>query len=111
MRDMERDIIPMCVDQGMAIAPWGALGRGNFRSAEARKQAKQGGRQAAPMSDTEVNISDALDKIADTKSSTVTGVVCVNPHLLENWLALMNVTGNGICDAQNSKCLSHHWRP
>lgn len=28
IRDLERDIIPMCQDQGMAINPWGVLGSG-----------------------------------------------------------------------------------
>ncbi|KAF8579303.1 Aldo/keto reductase [Ramaria rubella] len=27
-RDMERDIIPMCIEEGMAIAPWGSVGEG-----------------------------------------------------------------------------------
>lgn len=30
-RDLERDIIPMCKAEGMAIAPWGALGGGYFK--------------------------------------------------------------------------------
>ena len=28
--DFERDILPMCEAEGMALAPWGALGRGIF---------------------------------------------------------------------------------
>ena len=28
MRDMERDIIPMCKDEGMAIHPWGVMANG-----------------------------------------------------------------------------------
>lgn len=28
IRDLERDIIPMCRDEGMAIHPWGVLGSG-----------------------------------------------------------------------------------
>jgi aryl-alcohol dehydrogenase-like predicted oxidoreductase len=28
VRDAERDIIPMCLDEGMAIMPWGVLGSG-----------------------------------------------------------------------------------
>ena len=27
-RDLERDVIPMCRDEGMAIHPWGVLGSG-----------------------------------------------------------------------------------
>jgi len=27
-RDLERDVIPMCRDEGMALHPWGVLGSG-----------------------------------------------------------------------------------
>lgn len=33
-RDMERDIIPMCLQEGMAIAPWQVLGGGGFKGNE-----------------------------------------------------------------------------
>ena len=36
-RDMEAEILPMCELEGMAIAPWGALGGGNFKTEEQRK--------------------------------------------------------------------------
>jgi aryl-alcohol dehydrogenase-like predicted oxidoreductase len=29
---MERDIIPMCLDEGMAVMPWGVLGSGMYTS-------------------------------------------------------------------------------
>lgn len=32
MRDLERDIIPMCRDEGMAIHAWGVLGSGTSMS-------------------------------------------------------------------------------
>ncbi|KAI4270447.1 MAG: hypothetical protein LQ337_006674, partial [Flavoplaca oasis] len=41
-RDLERDIIPMCLDQGMGIQPYGALGGGYFK-AKAQVE-KDGGR-------------------------------------------------------------------
>lgn len=31
-RDFEREIIPMCRSEGMALCPWGALGSGKFQS-------------------------------------------------------------------------------
>jgi aryl-alcohol dehydrogenase-like predicted oxidoreductase len=31
-RDFEREIIPMCEAEGMGLAPWGALGGGNFKT-------------------------------------------------------------------------------
>ena len=37
-RDLEAEILPMCDLEGMAIAPWGALGGGNFKTEEQRKE-------------------------------------------------------------------------
>jgi hypothetical protein len=33
-RDFERDILPMCQSEGLALAPWGVLGRGQFKTPE-----------------------------------------------------------------------------
>lgn len=33
-RDFEREIIPMCRKEGIALAPWGALGQGRLRTPE-----------------------------------------------------------------------------
>jgi aryl-alcohol dehydrogenase-like predicted oxidoreductase len=30
-RDLEREIVPMCMSEGMGIAPWGVLGGGHFK--------------------------------------------------------------------------------
>ena len=43
IRDCERDILPMIKDEGMAFAPWGALGQGKFKTQEQiDEMAKQG---------------------------------------------------------------------
>ena len=34
MRDVERDVLPICEAEGIALAPWGVLGRGSFRTAK-----------------------------------------------------------------------------
>lgn len=68
-RDFERDIIPMALDFGMALAPWGAMGSGRFLSAtqlEAKAKAGEkirsmGGEFQTP---EEVAISTALEKVA-----------------------------------------------
>ena len=72
-RDFERDIIPMCMDEGMSLAPWGALGGGNFKPSEQR--GKDGGRNRPPakMQHTE-QVFDVLDKIAKRKETLVTSV-------------------------------------
>lgn len=39
-RDFERDILPMCEAEGMAMAPWGALGGGFFKTDEEMEKTK-----------------------------------------------------------------------
>jgi aryl-alcohol dehydrogenase-like predicted oxidoreductase len=70
-RDLERDIIPMCRAEGMAIAPWGALGGGKFKTAEQRAQ--QEGR-AGEATEAEIKVSSVLEGIAKKKGTLVTSV-------------------------------------
>ncbi|KAK8203407.1 hypothetical protein M8818_005298 [Zalaria obscura] len=70
-RDMEREIVPMCEDQGMAIAPWGPLGQGRLKPAKTRAEQHVGAPRAAQMSETEVKISDALEKVAKRKETSL----------------------------------------
>lgn len=72
-RDLERDIIPMCRAEGMAIAPWGALGGGNFRTEEQFQQAKTEGR-AVKATPAEVEVSRALESVAKRKGTIVTSI-------------------------------------
>ncbi|KAK0634096.1 NADP-dependent oxidoreductase domain-containing protein [Immersiella caudata] len=72
-RDFEREIIPMCRAEGMALAPWGALGSGNFRSAEQRARGKEEGRKGES-SERDVKVSEVLERVAERKGSTVTGI-------------------------------------
>ncbi|OJJ73313.1 hypothetical protein ASPBRDRAFT_173903 [Aspergillus brasiliensis CBS 101740] len=70
-RDLEREVIPMCRDQGMALAPWAPLGQGKFKSAEARKSDAAGSARAADLSETDIKVSDALEKVANRKNTTL----------------------------------------
>ncbi|CAN8097573.1 unnamed protein product [Discula destructiva] len=70
-RDFEREIIPMCRDEGMGLAPFGTLGQGAFKTAEQRKQ--QIGRNNAPPEDV-VKVSLALEKIAAAKKTDLTSI-------------------------------------
>lgn len=68
-RDFEREIIPMARHFGMALAPWGALGRGKFQSKKAIEERKQSGEplrsiQGSEQSEDEVKMSEALCKVA-----------------------------------------------
>jgi len=63
VRDMERDIIPMCRNNGMSIAPWGIMGQGQFKSAEdLAKKGLRGG--ATEQSAANKKICDALEEVA-----------------------------------------------
>eukprot|EP01099_Mayorella_cantabrigiensis_P008160 TRINITY_DN752_c0_g2_i2.p1 TRINITY_DN752_c0_g2~~TRINITY_DN752_c0_g2_i2.p1 ORF type:complete len:223 (-),score=53.67 TRINITY_DN752_c0_g2_i2:68-736(-) len=70
IRDMEREVIPMCKHFGMALAPWDVLGGGKFQSKaalEERKKAGEGLRKLVgpgEQSEYEVKVSEALEKVA-----------------------------------------------
>ncbi|KAH0409012.1 Aldo/keto reductase, partial [Aureobasidium melanogenum] len=71
MRDMERDILPMALDEGMAIAPYGTLNQGRFqtkRGFEEREKVNEG-RNFIPTSQHDKDVSAHLEKIADRKDT------------------------------------------
>lgn len=83
VRDMEREIIPMCRAEGMGIAPWGVVGQvsprtssplasiltrlhrqGKFKT-EAEIAARSGSvRHGTPQTEAEKNVSKVLEKVA-----------------------------------------------
>lgn len=68
-RDLERDIVPMCRAEGMAICPWGAVGRGKLRTeAEIEERIRTRGplRGGAPQTDLEKRVSAGLDEMVKT---------------------------------------------
>jgi aryl-alcohol dehydrogenase-like predicted oxidoreductase len=71
LRDFERDILPMARDEGMALAPWGALGGGAFKTAEQRK-AQEG--RAVPASERDIQVSAVLEAVAKRKNTAITSV-------------------------------------
>lgn len=75
MRDLERDIIPMCQDEGMALALFGSLNQGRFQTqAEFQKREKEGyegGRNFVPLSQHDKQVSLGLERIADKKGTTL----------------------------------------
>jgi aryl-alcohol dehydrogenase-like predicted oxidoreductase len=75
-RDLEREIIPMCRDQGMAIAPWAPLGQGKFKSAEARSNDAQcGSTRASSPSENDIKVSEALESVANRKDTNLHATV------------------------------------
>ena len=81
-RDMEREIIPMCRDQGMAICPWAPLGQGKFKSSDARKSGEKGSARGSDLSENDIKISDALESIAKKKNISLHAIVSLLHFLL-----------------------------
>ena len=70
-RDLERDIIPMCKDEGMGLAPYSVLNSGRFQTAaqfEAREKDNPG-RNFVPVTPHDKHVSAALEKIANAKDA------------------------------------------
>ncbi|KAF8579304.1 aryl-alcohol dehydrogenase AAD14 [Ramaria rubella] len=79
MRDMERDIIPMCIEEGMAIAPWGSVGQGRFKSKDEIEERKRSGEiicsyTGEGQSALEAKISTALEKVGKELDASITSV-------------------------------------
>ncbi|KAK9462309.1 NADP-dependent oxidoreductase domain-containing protein [Lipomyces oligophaga] len=67
-RDLERDIIPMCMHFGMAIAPYDVLNHGKFQSAKVIEERLSGGegfRRGDDFSEREIKMNEVLAKVAD----------------------------------------------
>lgn len=72
-RDFEREIIPMAREEGMALAPWGALGGGHFTTEEKRANNEQG-RNFGPVGEKHIAVSKKLEALAKAKSTQITSV-------------------------------------
>ncbi|KAG5795873.1 hypothetical protein H9Q69_005093 [Fusarium xylarioides] len=74
VRDFERDIIPMAREEGMALAPWGALGRGNFKTDEQRKNDPGRNASVGVTVQNEIAVGKALAAIAERKGTIPTSL-------------------------------------
>ncbi|CAI6091412.1 unnamed protein product [Clonostachys chloroleuca] len=72
-RDFEREIIPMCQNEGMGLIPWGALGGGTFKTEEQRQKASKEGRQVQAR-ELDIQVSKALEVVAQRKKTLITSV-------------------------------------
>lgn len=75
-RDMEREVLPMCRDQGMGIVPWGTMGSSKLRTAEKRENDSGDGRKV-PLSDNDVKLSETLEEVASRKNVSFHALVCI----------------------------------
>jgi aryl-alcohol dehydrogenase-like predicted oxidoreductase len=76
MRDFERDIIPMAMDEGMGICPYGVLNQGRFQTAEGYEQRKKHnpGRNFIPLSARDQQVSSKLDEVSRKTGHTLFNV-------------------------------------
>lgn len=74
----------MCESQGMGLCAWGALGRGQFKSAEESNAANREGRKMGPQSEQHRRVALELDELAKRKDTSITGIalayICIK-HL------------------------------
>lgn len=75
VRDIERDVLPMCRTYGMAIAPWGALGEGKFKTPQALKEGAKL-RGGAQPTEVQLKAAEVLMKVAEQvgNGASLTGV-------------------------------------
>jgi aryl-alcohol dehydrogenase-like predicted oxidoreductase len=69
MRDFERDIIPICSDEGMGLCPYGTLNQGRFQTEagfKEREKRKDGG-NFIPLSEHDRRVSRVLEDVATAK--------------------------------------------
>ncbi|KAM0548863.1 hypothetical protein ACHAPJ_009719 [Fusarium lateritium] len=76
LRDFERDIIPMCENEGMGIIPYGVLNQGRFQTEEGFKEREKNnpGRNFIPLSEHDKKISKALEVTANKKGVSIFAV-------------------------------------
>ncbi|KAL3484485.1 NADP-dependent oxidoreductase domain-containing protein [Aspergillus germanicus] len=66
MRDFERDIIAMALDEGMGLCPYGVLNQGRFQTAEGYKEREKHnpGRNFIPLSERDKQVSAKLEALS-----------------------------------------------
>ena len=76
IRDFERDIIPMCRDEGMGLLPYGTLGQGRFQTEASfvEREKNNPGRKQKAATTVEKQVSKVLEKIAKAKNTELTSI-------------------------------------
>lgn len=64
----------MVESEGMGLAPWGALGRGMFKSAEQYNAEDREGRKMGPQNPKYERIAAKLEKFAKEKNTAITSI-------------------------------------
>lgn len=71
-RDLERDVIPMCRDEGMGLHPWGVMGSGFFRSPSKENEGSR--KTSFILNGREEPVSQALDGVAQRLGTSINSV-------------------------------------
>ncbi len=83
-REEEREMIPLCIDQGVAVIPWSPLARGFL----AGNRKREGGTPATKRAQTDqfarnmyfreddFKVADAVEKLANQRGVTPTQIAC-----------------------------------
>lgn len=71
---MEADIIPMCEDQGMAIASWASLGGGQLMTKEQREKSNTEKSFYQP-TENDIKVCEVLEDLANRKKATLQDIV------------------------------------
>ncbi|KAK9342778.1 NADP-dependent oxidoreductase domain-containing protein [Lipomyces starkeyi] len=76
IRDFERDIIPMCRDEGMGLCPYGTLGQGRFQTEVTftEREMNNPGRKSKPVNEHDRKVSMVLERVAKAKGTEITSV-------------------------------------
>ena len=83
-REEEREMIPLCIDQGVAVIPWSPLARGFLEGARTRERGAGPTRRAQTdqmqkdmyFDDNNFEIAAAAQKVAQERGITPTQVAC-----------------------------------
>ena len=70
-RSFERDILPMARSEGLALAPWGVMGQGRFRTDAEEQRRKESGEEGRRLTTdswertpVDIKISHKLEEVA-----------------------------------------------
>lgn len=72
-RDLEREVIGMCGDQGMSIAPWGCLGGGHFKPTSGTGDSTDG-RTINVGSGREESVAEVLERVSRRVGAPMTSI-------------------------------------
>ncbi|KXS20603.1 Aldo/keto reductase [Gonapodya prolifera JEL478] len=77
LRDVERDVVPMCKQFGMSVTPWGVVGQSKYTGKYKRGKGKvEEGYRSVVMSDKDYDIAEEVERIAKKHKCTM-AQVCI----------------------------------